>query len=332
MKNTFKTLISGFLALILATLPVLAAELNNSSTGQWSETDASNTSPSPDGWPSGTYFNQVEPIGRSTMGAIKRFWDRINSQYTVGGTANAITLTPSNTSYPTSYVTGEVYCFKATATNSGATTININGLGAKSIYKQSTSGPAALTGNEIQNTQFVCIAYDGTEEQIISDTPVQSLAGLLTSANNLSDVANAATSRTNLSAAASGANTDITSLSAPALGAATATTAASNTRDTTVATTTFANPAATLSSSGSVTLPSGVIIKWCSGTANANTTTTINYGSTFPNGVYQASVTDTSSAGGTQLVAPVGGIGTSSLQVSNGNGSGHTVSIIVIGH
>jgi hypothetical protein len=41
-------------------------------------------------------------------------------------------------------------------------------------------------------------------------TPV--LSGDLLAANNLSDVANAATARSNLSAAASGANTDITSL------------------------------------------------------------------------------------------------------------------------
>lgn len=45
--------------------------------------------------------------------------------------------------------------------------------------------------------------------------------------------------RTNLGAAASGANTDITSLSAPALGAATATTQATNDNTTKVATTAF---------------------------------------------------------------------------------------------
>lgn len=50
---------------------------------------------------------------------------------------------------------------------------------------------------------------------------------------------NAATARANLSAAGSGANTDITSLAAPALGAATATTQAVKTANTTVATTAF---------------------------------------------------------------------------------------------
>lgn len=55
----------------------------------------------------------------------------------------------------------------------------------------------------------------------------------------LVDDANAATARTTLGAAASGANTDITSLSAPALGAATATTASAGTNTTQVATTAF---------------------------------------------------------------------------------------------
>ena len=168
MKNAFKTLLSGLLALILASGPIQAAEFNS---GTYSETDASNTSPSPNGWPAGTYFNQVEPIGRATLGALQRWWDRANAQYTVGGTANAITLTPSNTSYPVSYVTGEVYCFKATAANTGATTENINSLGAKNVFKQGTSGPTALVGGEIQSGQLVCNAYDGTELQIESQIP-----------------------------------------------------------------------------------------------------------------------------------------------------------------
>ncbi len=165
MKNAFKTLLSGLLALILASGPIQAAEFNS---GTYSETDASNTSPSPNGWPAGTYFNQVEPIGRATLGALQRWWDRANAQYTVGGTANAITLTPPNTSYPISYVTGEVYCFKATAANTGAATLSINGIGAESLTKESVSGPIGLVGGEIQLHQFVCVAFDGTNFQIES--------------------------------------------------------------------------------------------------------------------------------------------------------------------
>jgi hypothetical protein len=63
------------------------AEINNTGSGHWSEVDTSNTSPAPDGWPNGTYPNQVEPIMRASRGAIKRFWDRINGTVTSTGSS-----------------------------------------------------------------------------------------------------------------------------------------------------------------------------------------------------------------------------------------------------
>lgn len=146
------------------------AELNNSSTGQWSEIDANNISASPDGWPNGTFFNQVEPIGRSTMGALKRFWDRINGTVSSIGSANAYIYTPANLSYPTAIVAGEEYSFKANFANTSAATLNINGLGAQPLYKQSSTGPVVLTGGEIQIGQIVKVQYDGAHYQIVSAT------------------------------------------------------------------------------------------------------------------------------------------------------------------
>lgn len=148
------------------------SEINNTGTNKWYEVDASNTAPSPDGWANGTYFNQVEPIGRATMGAIKRFWDRINGTVVSTGSSNAYVYTPVNTSYPIAYVQGETYSFKANFTNTGAATLNINGLGATSLYKQGASGPTALIGGEIQSGQMVSVQYDGANFQIISQIPV----------------------------------------------------------------------------------------------------------------------------------------------------------------
>lgn len=65
-------------------------------------------------------------------------------------------------------------------------------------------------------------------------------------ANNGSDFANPATVRTNIGAAASGANTDITSLASPALASATATTQAALDNTTKVATTAFVTTAIAL--------------------------------------------------------------------------------------
>jgi hypothetical protein len=136
------------------------AELNNSGTGQWSETDANNTSPPPDGAPVGTFPNQAEGIWRAIMGALKRFWDRINGTVTTTGSAGAYVYAPSNTSFPTAYVQGETYVWRANFTSVGGDTLNINALGAKGIYKPSTSGLTAIAAGDIQSGQIVHTVYD----------------------------------------------------------------------------------------------------------------------------------------------------------------------------
>lgn len=136
------------------------AELNNSGTGQWSEVDNSNTSPVPDGWPGGMDPNQVEPCARSNMGALKRFWDRINSTVTTTGSAGAYIYTPTNVAFPTAYVQGETYATRANFTSVGGDTININGLGAKPLYKPGSSGPVAIGAGDIQTGQIFTMIYD----------------------------------------------------------------------------------------------------------------------------------------------------------------------------
>lgn len=65
----------------------------------------------------------------------------------------------------TAYTLGHVYYFVATADNTGAVTININGLGAKSITK---SGSTALAAMDIRAGQSYSIFYDGTRFQLSS--------------------------------------------------------------------------------------------------------------------------------------------------------------------
>lgn len=150
--------------------------MSEMSSSNWSEVDANNTAAAPNGWASGTFPNQVEGIGQATMGALKRWWDRMNGTVTSTGSSNAYVYTPSNVSYPASIVTGEEFTFKANFTNTSAATLAINGLTAKSIFKQTTSGPAALSGGEIQSGQLVKVQYDGTQYQIISAIPAATSA------------------------------------------------------------------------------------------------------------------------------------------------------------
>lgn len=137
------------------------AELNNSGTGQWSETDANNTSPPPDGAPIGTFPNQAEGIWRAIMGALKRFWDRANGTVTTTGSAGAYVYTPANPSFPTAYVQGETYVWRANFTSLGSDTLNVNGLGAKPLYKATTAGLVAIITGDIFSGQIVHTVYDG---------------------------------------------------------------------------------------------------------------------------------------------------------------------------
>jgi len=76
------------------------------------------------------------------------------------------------------------------------------------------TGSLNLNSNVIANLATPVISTDGANKSYV-DTAVAAISGTyLLKASNLSDVANTTTSRTNLSAAKSGANSDITSLTA----------------------------------------------------------------------------------------------------------------------
>jgi len=140
----------------------MAADLNQSS---WSEVDGSNNATPPNGWPAGMQPNQVEPTARAMMGATKRFYNHINATATTAGTANAQTLTYAVA--PAAYTTGDIYHFfvGASLTNTGATTLNVNGIGTIPVV--SGSG-AALTGGELVAGTVVEAVFDGANFRIVS--------------------------------------------------------------------------------------------------------------------------------------------------------------------
>lgn len=82
---------------------------------------------------------------------------------TAGGSSNAFTLALDPAF--TAYVEGMIVAFKANHEITGATTININSLGAKSIKK---NGDQNLAAGDIKNGQLVLIQYDGVDFQMFS--------------------------------------------------------------------------------------------------------------------------------------------------------------------
>lgn len=126
-------------------------------SSDWTELDADNTNPSPNGVQGGYQPSTIAPIIRGIRGAIKRAHVRTNPYYTTTGTGNAYVLTYVGA--PLAYTKGDPYEFFADRANTGAVTLNVNGLGAKAIIMPDGS---ALTANQIKAGRVVSVIYNGT--------------------------------------------------------------------------------------------------------------------------------------------------------------------------
>lgn len=80
-----------------------------------------------------------------------------------GGSGNALTLTPGTPL--ASYALGVMYRFRAIADNTGAVTVNVSGLGVRSVL---TPDGSALGGGAIRNGQFYDITDDGSAFRLMT--------------------------------------------------------------------------------------------------------------------------------------------------------------------
>lgn len=85
-----------------------------------------------------------------------------NAIITSSGSANAYILTPSVALG--AYYAGHTIEFQANFACTGASTVNISGLGAKNIYKN--GGTTALASDDIGINSINRIVYDGTQYQM----------------------------------------------------------------------------------------------------------------------------------------------------------------------
>lgn len=110
--------------------------------------------------------------------------DNIIGATALGTDTYTVTYNPS----PALYIINQKFLIKFVNSNTGAATLNVNGLGAKPIKKNVSS---ALEAGNIAAGQILLLAYDGTNFQIIglpttaidfdslSDSDVTALADLL---------------------------------------------------------------------------------------------------------------------------------------------------------
>ncbi len=124
----------------------------------WSKTPASNGSAdSGCPWPEGMARKLVNDSARGMMGRVAEFRDDLGGSLTAGGTANGILVTPN--SNVTALADGLVVAFRATADNTGAVTLNYNGLGSKAIRKMGASGDVALNPGDIKSAGIYVLFY-----------------------------------------------------------------------------------------------------------------------------------------------------------------------------
>ena len=117
----------------------------------WSTTASSNS-------PSGgtTIGSGLDDNLRAIQAALKSV---IVGMTGVAGT-NTITATAGNVA---ALVTGAFFLFVPAATNTGATTLNINGIGAKNVF----CNGIALVAGELQISVPTLVYYDGTQFNIV---------------------------------------------------------------------------------------------------------------------------------------------------------------------
>jgi hypothetical protein len=123
---------------------------------------------------------KITGLGAATVGTDAVRYSQIQSNtdklVTVSGTD---TLTGSVTPALTAYAAGNMFSFVVANTNTTAVTINIDGVGSKSITR---TGSTALVAGDMVAGQVALIEYDGTRFQLLNGNSFTNLlvSGTLT--------------------------------------------------------------------------------------------------------------------------------------------------------
>jgi hypothetical protein len=133
---------------------------SSNSVWNWSSTAATNATADP-----GINFAEGQTPGslndscRAVMASVAKFVADISSGVVTGGTTSAYTLTTN--SVFTTLATGITTGFKCNASCvAGPITINVDGLGAKSLRKFTSSGEVDLSAGDIKTNGHYLIQYD----------------------------------------------------------------------------------------------------------------------------------------------------------------------------
>jgi hypothetical protein len=107
------------------------------------------------GLANGTLINDAATLGQVQTTAAKL----------ITSVSGADTVTGIMSPTLTAYAAGQLFYFVAAGANTGAVTLNIDGLGAKAVTRD---GSTALAAGDIQSGEMVVVIYDGTRFQMIN--------------------------------------------------------------------------------------------------------------------------------------------------------------------
>lgn len=122
-----------------------------------STTAGSNSSVGGMNWAEGQAPSTVNNSSRQFACLIARFIGDLGGAISAGGTADGLTVAANNAF--STLANGRIIAFRATADNTAAATLNVNGIGAKAIRKMDSSGDVAIIAGEIQNTGLYMCRY-----------------------------------------------------------------------------------------------------------------------------------------------------------------------------
>jgi hypothetical protein len=123
------------------------------------------------------HSNVGDGLALNQYGTLKQFLNNA-VQYcgTAGGTANALTVSTGFTA--TTYVAGMTLSFIVGTTNTGATTISVDSLAAKSLVRADGLNTALAAGDLVAGS-LVEIQYDGTRFQLRSSSQTATTSDVL---------------------------------------------------------------------------------------------------------------------------------------------------------
>lgn len=232
----------------------------------------------------------------------------------VSGT-NTVTGSTAASSAVSAYAAGQVFRFVAAGANTGAVTLNVNGLGAKAVTKR---GATALAAGDIAAGSVVTVAYDGTQFQMLDPADAvqtggnQTVAGVKTFTSPpvvpTATDSNQAVNKGQMEAYGLAKTSNLSDVANPAI-------ALSNLGGLSAAS--FPN------TGNSITLPDGTIVKWGRGVGSTSGGVAVSFPIPFPSQI--ESVLVSSGSNGESIANPhTYNLGTGGFSVAINFGAGPT--------